>query len=212
MEQTTSELSVNLTTITGMLTVIRLLLIYPPHKKISSNRVVMIMKNFYRFTTGLVLTFGFLPVAAMANEPRLLGNFGDWQAYSRFDGQARICYALSLPKTKFPKDVRHGDIYFMVSSWKSKAAVEQPSFLAGFSLKTEKPPIIRVGNGRYPTYVSQNEGFIESNQDEARLIRSMKAGSTMRVEAVSVRNTVVAYSFSLRGVTAALQRVRQECN
>lgn len=159
-----------------------------------------------------ILVAGLLaPTLAQANEPKLLGNFGDWQTYIRDEGQQRICYALSKPKTKSPKSVRHGDIYFMVANWRSGAAIEQPSFLAGFSLKTANPPKARVGNTRIPMYVSQNEGFVEDNNDERRLVRSMRAGSTMRVDAVSTRGTSVSYSFSLKGVTAALQRSKQAC-
>lgn len=172
----------------------------------------MILRHIKLTALTLSLAFMSVPSVAEASEPRLLATHGDWQTYTRFDGQARICYVLTEPKTKFPSTVNHGDIYFMVANWKSGAAVEQPSFLADFSLKTDKPPIVRVGNGRYPMYVSQNEGFIESGDDEKRLIRAMRAGSNMRIEAVSGRGTVVGYTFSLSGVTAALQRARQACN
>lgn len=152
-----------------------------------------------------------VPATAQSSEPRLLGTYGVWQTYQRDEGQQRICYALSQPKSKSPNSVNHGDIYFMVSNWRSGAAIEQPSFLAGFSLKTTEPPSTRVGNASTPMYVSQNEAFVEDNNDERRLVKNMRDGSTMRVDAVSTRGTSVSYSFSLKGVTAALQRSKQAC-
>ena len=165
------------------------------------------------------LTAGFIcaallsvPALAQANEPRLVGTFGEWATYSRFEGSQRICYALAKPKSKRPSNVNHGDVYFMVANWKSGAALEQPSLLTGFNMKTNIPPTARVGKSRVPMYVSQNEAFVEENSDEKRLVRSMRAGSRMQVEAVSTRGTQVTYSFSLSGVTAALQKARTACS
>jgi len=81
-----------------------------------------------------------LPSVAQAAEPKLEGTFTDWAVYSRADGNDKICYALSQPKSKSPSSVNHGDIYFMVSNWRSGAAKEQPSFLAGYSLKKTRAP------------------------------------------------------------------------
>jgi hypothetical protein len=141
-----------------------------------------------------------------------VGTFGDWATYSRFEGPQRICYALAKPRSKAPQNVRHGDVYFMVANWKSGAALEQPSLLTGFSLKTNTPPAARVGNTNIPMYAAQNEAFIEDSNDEKRLIKSMRAGSNMRVKATSNRGTNVTYNFSLSGVTAALQKARAACS
>jgi len=39
----------------------------------------------------------------------------------------------------------------------------------------------------------------------------MRAGSTMKVKAVSSRGTNVNYSFSLRGISAALEKAASAC-
>ena len=78
------------------------------------------------FLTSLILA---LPAQAMA-DPTLLGRYGDWSVYSRFDGAQKICYTMSDAKKKSPSSVRHGDIRFLVASWKQGQPVEQPSFHA----------------------------------------------------------------------------------
>lgn len=148
---------------------------------------------------------------AQAAEPSLEGKFSDWTAYSRTEGGDKICYVLSSPTSKSPASVRHGDIYVLISSWKSGAATEQPSFLAGYPLRTTSAPVARVGSARFPMYISENEAFIEDNDDERRLIRNMRAGSVMRIQAMSARGTSVSYEFSLKGVTAALKKAKDAC-
>ena len=150
--------------------------------------------------------------AAQASEPRLVGTFGDWATYSRFDGSQRICYALAKPKSKAPSNVNHGDVYFMVANWKSGAATEQPSLLTGFNMKSNRPAEARIGRTNVPMFISQNEAFVEESRDEKRLVRSMRAGSSMSVNATSMRGTNVNYSFSLSGITAALKKARAACS
>jgi len=152
-----------------------------------------------------------MPVTAQAAEPKLEGTFTDWIVYSRSEAGDKICYAIAEPKSKSPTSVNHGDIYFMVSNWRSGAAKEQPSFLAGYSLKKNRSPEARVGSAKYKMFVAENEGFIESGSDERALVSKMRAGATMQVKAVSARGTNVNYSFSLKGITAALKKARAIC-
>jgi invasion protein IalB len=60
-------------------------------------------------------------------------------------------------------------------------------------------------------YVSNNEAFIESAKAEQGLISAMRRGADMRVNAMSNRGTATSYLISLSGVSAALDRVAQEC-
>ncbi len=157
------------------------------------------------------MTAMLLPTPALAADPKLEGTYSDWAAYSRAEGADKICYVLAKPKSKSPTSVRHGDIYFMVANWRSGAAKEQPSFLGGYPLKVTSPPIARVGSTKINMYVSQNEAFIEAGADERRLVKAMRAGAIMRVQAMSVRGTNTSYEFSLKGVTAALKKAKSAC-
>lgn len=150
--------------------------------------------------------------AAFAAEPKLEGKYGDWATYSRVDGGDKICYVLAEPTRKIPSTVNHGDIFFMVSNWKSGQATEQPSLMAGYSLKVSSPPTASVGSSKTRMYVSQNEAFVKDNSDERSLVKRMRAGANMRVSAVSSRGTAVSYDFSLKGVTAALQQAKSRCS
>ncbi len=154
---------------------------------------------------------GLMTTSALASEPKLEGTFSDWSVYSRIAGNDRICYALAKPEVKAPTSVNHGEVYFMVSSWKSGAAEEQPSLLTGYPLKTTRAPASYVGSTKVLMYAADNEAFIESGSDEKNLVRKMRAGADMRVEAVSQRGTETSYVFSLKGITAALRKVKSAC-
>jgi len=167
-------------------------------------------KSFTSFAVTAFLA-AITAAPAQAAEPKLEGTFGDWAAYSRAEGGDKICYVISEPKKKIPSSVKHGDIFFMVSNWKSGQAQEQPSFMAGYPLKISSPPKAMVGSARTRMYVSQNEAFIQETDDERQLVKRMRAGANMRVSAMSTRGTSVSYDFSLKGVTAALKKAKSSC-
>jgi invasion protein IalB len=144
-------------------------------------------------------------------EPVFQGTHTDWRVFTRGEGSAKICYALSQPGESLPANVEHGDVFFLVSTWADGSASEQPNFLAGYPLKPESPPRVRVGSDRYTMFVSDQEGFLEEAEDEDQLVRAMRRGSTMRVDAVSARGTATVYEFSLSGVTAALDAAESLC-
>ncbi|MBI1366110.1 MAG: hypothetical protein GC153_09175 [Alphaproteobacteria bacterium] len=148
---------------------------------------------------------------ASADEPETIATYKDWSVFTRKVDNDLICYAATEAKDKSPKSVNHGDIFFLVATWKSGAATEQPSFMAGYNLKDSPPPTIRIDSEKWDMYVSDNEAFIESPKDEKSLISAMRRGSQMRISAISSRGTATSYTMSLQGVSAALDRVAQAC-
>ena len=152
-----------------------------------------------------------LPGAATAQEPVFQRSHADWNVFVRGEGEERVCYAVSEPTDKRPANVDHGDIFFLVSTWPEAGADEQPSFAAGYPLQPDEAPRVRVGSWRYDMFVSQTQGFVEDADEESSLVRAMKRGYTMRVEAMSTRGTRTVYEFSLSGVTAALEQVEDLC-
>lgn len=143
--------------------------------------------------------------------PTPIATFKNWSVFTREIEGDRICFAAAEAQDKSPKSVNHGDIFFMVASWKSGVATNQPSFMAGYDLKDAPAPAVRVGAEKWSMYADQNESFIEATSDEQALVSAMRKGSTMQVTATSGRGTATSYAFSLSGVSAALDRVRDAC-
>lgn len=163
----------------------------------------------------LFLAFGlaalFTTGAAVAAKPEPVATFRDWSVFVQNVDGDQICFAATEAKEKSPRSVTHGDVFFLIASWKSGAASEQPSLMSGYNFREGPQPTLRVGSDKWEMYVSGNEAFIEAADDEARLIRAMRRGADMRVSAMSTRGTATSYLISLRGVSAALDRAKTAC-
>ncbi|WP_425409967.1 invasion associated locus B family protein [Hyphococcus sp.] len=172
----------------------------------------------FRLTLPVVLSVfsGFaaagLPVfGAAAQQPEAKATFRDWSVFVRESDGQKICFAATEAADKSPKSANHGDVFFLIATWASGAATEQPSLMTGYALNTKPEPSLRIGSDKWDMYVSDNEAFIEESAEEERLVRAMRRGADMRVSALSQRGTATSYVISLRGVSAALDRAAEEC-
>lgn len=152
-----------------------------------------------------------LPTAGQAQDPKAVATMKDWSVFVRDVDGDKICFAATEAKDKSPKSVNHGDIFFLIATWKSGAASEQPSLMTGYQLTAAPEPTLRIGSDKWTMYADENEAFIEAKSEEERLIRAMRRGADMRVSAVSSRGTATNYVISLQGVSAALDRATAEC-
>ncbi|MEM9838651.1 MAG: invasion associated locus B family protein [Pseudomonadota bacterium] len=164
-----------------------------------------------RLTALAVLAAVSASAAAQTAEPKQVATYRDWMVFTHEVGGDLVCYAVTEPKDVSPASANHGDVFFSVATWRSGAASNQPSFMAGYELQDGSEPTVRVGSDRWEMFSSSKEGFIESARQEDRLVDAMRRGSEMRVSATSARDTATNYTFSLFGISNALERVESVC-
>ena len=104
--------------------------------------------------------------AAIAQEPRAVATFKDWSVFVRDVENDKICFAAAEASDKSPKSVNHGDVFFLVATWRSGAASEQPSLMTGYAIDQKPEPNIRIGSDKWEMYSSENEAFIETGDEE----------------------------------------------
>lgn len=147
---------------------------------------------------------------AHAQSPTKLNQFDAWAAYSYKSGNNTICYVLSVPLTSEPTTVKHGDNFFLVSKRPNAQGGFEPQFMAGYPLKPNSNVTVTVDGKDFDFFTKDSSAWLESTAAEAQLIKAMRAGSNLSVKAVSVRGTNTSYTYSLKGISAALN-MAQKC-
>ena len=160
---------------------------------------------------AMILTGAFFSAPAMAQEPQWVETSRDWDVFTATINGQRACFIVSKPKSYSPEpDSRHGDVFFYVTR---RAGVEaEPSIIVGFDFLEGREVTVTVGDQRFAFMTQGRRAFINDPAQTSALITAMRAGSDMRVSGSSARPTDVAYTFSLSGVTAGLNRSARECN
>lgn len=159
---------------------------------------------------GLALAVACAMIGDAFANPTAIARFKDWTVFtSDVDGE-RICYAATEATDRAPVSANHGDVWFYVTSWESGRARSQPSLKVGYELRPDVPPSARIGRANWTLFSSGNEAFA-ADEDDPQLVRALKRGSELRIEAVSERDTQVAYHFSLAGSSTAIDRAASSC-
>jgi invasion protein IalB len=159
------------------------------------------------------LLFGSLALSASlaaTAAPSVVQTYTDWVVFTENIGGERLCYAATQATDKAPKSADHGDVWFYVSNWQSGKASNQPSLKVGYELRGDLPGKAKIGRADWSLFGIGREAFAQDSDDRA-LVRQLKRGSELRVEATSARNTRVTYHFSLSGSSSAIDRAASAC-
>ncbi len=160
-------------------------------------------------TSALTLAAAGLALSAMA-APTAIGHYRDWTVFRDTSAGEVVCYAATEATDKAPKSADHGDVWFYVTSWENGRARNQPSLKVGFDLREDLPPKAQIGRSSWSLFSAGREAFA-IDEDDPKIVRSLKRGSELRIEAVSARDTAVAYHFSLSGSSAAIDKAASAC-
>jgi len=161
------------------------------------------------FTIFFSLALVMLAGQAYAQSARKMAEHGDWATYSYQAQNGKVCYVLTVPKPSSmkPANVDHGDMFFFVSQRPGQAVSFEPQFIAGYALREGSKVSVSIGNKKFTMFTKGKSAWVENAAEEPQLIAAMKGGSDMQVQAQSGRGTKTSYSFSLKGISAALDSI-----
>lgn len=159
------------------------------------------MKHLLTAAAALLLLSG---AAQAAQTPTRMNQFNDWGSYSYDASGGKVCYVLSTPKTMQPASVDHGDIFFLVSQKPGAKTSYEPQVVMGYPLREGSKVVVDVDGKKFNMFVRGESAWMENAAEEPQLVAALKSGRAMKVDAVSQRGTQTNYTYSLSGVTAAI--------
>ncbi len=146
-------------------------------------------------------------------EPTLIGQFGTWGAYAASPNGKRVCFALAKPsssKTNPPNRPRD-PAYAFVSTRPAEKVSNEVSVMIGYTLKPGSESILEVGGASFAMYTQGDGLWIKNAAEEERMIDAMRRSSDLVVKAVSAKGTETTDTFSLKGLSQALDRIAHDC-
>ncbi len=150
---------------------------------------------------------------AAGAKPALLGQYGDWGAYAAAPGGKKVCFAIARPTSSEsnPPNRPRNPSYMFVSSRPADKVSNELSIIIGYPFKPSAEATLEIGSTSFPLYTQQDGAWIKNAAEEAQMVDAMKAGQSAIVKGVSAKGTQSTDTFSLKGLTQALDRTSQEC-
>ena|ERR1041385_6067973 len=153
------------------------------------------------------------PAAAAGAEPTLIGQFGSWGAYTATPNGKKVCFALARPassKTNPPNRPRD-PAYAFISTRPAEKVVNEVSFMIGYALKPGSESTLEVGGASYAMYTQGDGLWIKNAAEEEKMVEAMRKASDVIVKGVSAKGTETTDTFSLKGLSQALDQLAKDC-
>ena len=146
-------------------------------------------------------------------QPTLLGQFGDWGAYTATPGGKKVCFALAKPANSHttPPNRPRDPTFMFVSSRPTEKVKDEVSIIFGYGLKTNADANIEISGATFAMYTQADGAWVKNAAEEKSLVDAMRKNPDLTVKGTSSKGTASTDTYSLKGLAQALERVGQEC-
>lgn len=166
---------------------------------------------FYRFLLLATVLMVSGVSGAQASEPRLIGTFGDWSAYTFMENGNKVCYMASQPKTDVGNYTRRGDIFALITHRPAEKTRDVFSYIAGYPYKAGSEVVITSNGRTFKLFTQDETAWTPDAESDRALARAIREGSKMVVKGTSKRGTLTTDTYGLSGSSKAYSKISQEC-
>lgn len=159
---------------------------------------------------GICVAFLAAAPALAQGQSKPIAQFGDWSVYVS-TGSPKTCYAISQPKTRAPAGLNRDPAHFFISTRPSEKVKEEVSITVGFPMRADSEATVKVGSFSLQLYTKDQGAWVRNVSDEAKLVAAMRGGKDLVFTGTSGRGNVTTDTYSLNGLSAALDRAAREC-
>jgi len=165
----------------------------------------------------ILLTAATLLTWATATAPALsassIGSFKQWNAYTSAEPDGKMCFIASQPTdSKYSRSISGRDpVFFMITSIPTKNIRNEASTIIGYPFADNSKVTVEIDGTKFTMFTDKDSAWVENPSQETDLISAMRKGTSMTVQGTSRRGTVSTDTYSLSGVTAALDAIAKEC-
>ncbi|HLH11781.1 MAG TPA: invasion associated locus B family protein [Methylovirgula sp.] len=145
-----------------------------------------------------------------AGKPVQIATFGDWGAFLA-EGKEKTCYVLAEPKERVPDKLKRDPAYIFISSRPDENIHNEVSVTMGFEMKDGGDAEADVAGTTYDLVSKGPNAWIKNPAQEAQFISALKKNAKLVVKATSVKGHTTTDSYSLAGLSQALERANKEC-
>ena len=136
---------------------------------------------------------------------------GDWKVYTAQVGRSKICYALSQPKERLPKNLNRDPAYIFVSFRPAENVSNEVALVLGFPAREDSPAQAEIGTTSFDLLTKNESAWLRNPAEEGRAVQAMIRGRDLTVKVQSARGNQLTDTYSLTGFTDAVGRAKQEC-
>jgi hypothetical protein len=158
-------------------------------------------------------TIALVSLSASGSAQTVLGEFKHWTAVANKEAKGKLCVAVAEPsKSAYSQPTKGRDQpMFFLSRFPSKDIQTEVSTILGYPIAANAKVVVQVdGTSTFTMFTEKDTAWLPDEEDAA-LVKAMREGDEMVVRGTSRRGTITTDTYSLAGVTAAVNAILKAC-
>ena len=159
----------------------------------------------------LLILFTFLFSSnAFSDQPKSIGKYKSWEAFTYNDSKGKICFAQTIPLDRAPKNLKRDPSRLFVTFRKNEKIKNELSVTSGHMYK-KSSVMAKSGKNEFLFFSQGNFAWLIDGEEEFNLIKTMKRASKLSVTARTSTGTETKDMYSMMGFTKAYNTARKSC-
>ena len=161
----------------------------------------------------LLILFSFICSVSYGEENlKSIGKFKEWESFVLSQEGSKICFAQSKPVIRAPKKLKREPSRLFVSFRPSENIKNEISVTNGYEFKPQAPVEAKSGKKSYDLYSKGRFAWVVDNEDEAKLIVTMKKASRLMIVGNTDKGAQTTDHYSMMGFTKAYKTAKKSCS
>ena len=163
-----------------------------------------------KFKLFLITLFFVISVEAIAETPKSVGKYKNWQSFTTNTEKGKICFAQSVPSKRGPESFKREDSRIFVTFRPGENITDEVSITSGHLYKPSSV-VAKSGKSSFSFFSQEKFAWLLDEREEKKFIKVMKRATNLMVKANAKNGTQTTDHYSMMGFTKAYNTAKKVC-
>ena len=163
-----------------------------------------------KFKLFLITLFFVISVEAIAETPKSVGKYKNWQSFTTNTDKGKICFAQSVPSKRGPESFKREDSRIFVTFRPGENITDEVSITSGHLYKPSSV-VAKSGKNSFSFFSQEKFAWLLDEREEKKFIKVMKRATNLMIKANAKNGTQTTDHYSMMGFTKAYNTAKKVC-
>ncbi|MFL2887749.1 MAG: hypothetical protein CNC06_00755 [Pelagibacterales bacterium MED-G40] len=163
-----------------------------------------------KFRLFLIQLFFVISVEAIAETPKSVGKYKNWQSFTTNTDKGKICFAQSVPSKRGPESFKREDSRLFVTFRPGENITDEVSITSGHLYKPSSV-VAKSGKSSFSFFSQEKFAWLLDEREEKKFIKVMKRATNLMIKANAKNGTQTTDHYSMMGFTKAYNTAKKVC-
>ena len=163
-----------------------------------------------KFKLFLITLFFAISVEVIAETPKSVGKYKNWQSFTTNTEKGKICFAQSVPSKRGPESFKREDSRIFVTFRPGENITDEVSITSGHLYKPSSV-VAKSGKSSFSFFSQEKFAWLLDEREEKKFIKLMKRATNLIVKANAKNGTQTTDHYSMMGFTKAYNTAKKVC-